>query len=95
VQKGPLESLPALRTGGVPFVLAYLYFTWAGTRQAAWLYREKRGPTAAAAIASLLVAFVLMTFDPHLTMPGTDLLFSLLVHSQPDRAVAAAAEEAW
>ncbi|MGZ4627023.1 MAG: hypothetical protein ACXV3S_12185, partial [Kineosporiaceae bacterium] len=71
-----------LWTGGVPFVLAYLYFTWVGVRQAAWIRREERGPAAVAAIASLaslLVAFVLMTFDPHLTMRGTaDLLFSLL-----------------
>ena len=71
-----------LWTGGIPFVLAYLYFTWVGSRQASWVYREERGPGAVAAIAclaSLLVAFVLMTFDPHLTMRGAaDLLFSLL-----------------
>ena len=40
------------------------------------------GPAAVAgtaSVASLLVAFVLMTFDPHLTMRGTaDMLFALL-----------------
>jgi hypothetical protein len=68
--------------GGVPFLLAYLFFTWIGLRTAHWVVRSGQGAFTVAAtgsLASLLVCFVLMTFDPHITMRGTaDLLFSLL-----------------
>jgi putative peptidoglycan lipid II flippase len=71
-----------LWTGGVPFALAYLYFTWVSVRTARGVARDGGSACAVAgagAFAALLVCFVLMTFDPHLTMRGTaDLLFSLV-----------------
>jgi hypothetical protein len=71
-----------LWTGGIPFFAAYLYFTWCAVRTTGSLARRRRdivGVVAIASVASLLVSFVLMSFDPHLTMRGTaDLLFSLL-----------------
>jgi hypothetical protein len=71
-----------LWTGGVPFLLAYLIFIWVAARTVAVAARSRRdsvGAAATAALASLSVVFVLMTFDPHLTMRGgADLLFSLL-----------------
>lgn len=71
-----------LWTGGIPFLLAYLLFTWVAVRSTAAIARSRRGPIGVAAVgsfASLIVTFVLMSLDPHLTMRGTaDLLFSLL-----------------
>jgi hypothetical protein len=71
-----------LWTGGVPFAVAFLYFMWVALRQTARVGRDCAGAAGIAGIAafaSLLVVFVLMTFDPHITMRGTaDLLFSLL-----------------
>jgi hypothetical protein len=71
-----------LWTGGVPFLLAYLTFIWVAARTVAVPARSRCdavGVAATAALASLSVVFVLMTFDPHLTMRGgADLLFSLL-----------------
>jgi hypothetical protein len=71
-----------LWTGGVPFFLAYLWFTWVGVRTARGVVRFGEGAfrvAAAASLTSLVVCFVVMTFDPHITMRGTaDLLFSLL-----------------
>jgi hypothetical protein len=71
-----------LWTGGVPFAISFLYFMWVAVRQTARVGRDGVGAVGAAGIAgcaSLLVVFVLMTFDPHITMRGTaDLLFSLL-----------------
>jgi len=71
-----------LWTGGIPFALAYVYFTWVAVRATARVAVTRAdavGAAATAAVASLVVDFVLMTFDPHLTMRGTaDLLFSLL-----------------
>jgi hypothetical protein len=71
-----------LWTGGIPFLLAYLLFMWVAIRYTASIARSRRGPIGVAALgsfASLVVTFVLMSFDPHLTMRGTgDLLFSLL-----------------
>lgn len=71
-----------LWTGGVPFAFAFLYFMWVAVRWSARVGREGAGALGVAGIASfasLLVVFVLMTFDPHITMRGSaDLLFSLL-----------------
>jgi hypothetical protein len=71
-----------LWTGGVPFFLAYVYFTWIGVRTARRVARWGEGAfrvAATACLASLVVCFVLMTFDPHITVRGSaDLLFSLL-----------------
>jgi hypothetical protein len=71
-----------LWTGGVPLFLAFGYFSWVAVRTAAAVGRIRRGIVATAgisALASTLVVFVLMSFDPHITMRGAaDLLFSLL-----------------
>lgn len=71
-----------LWTGGIPFLLAFLYFMWVAGRRTAETARHGRGAVAVAGIASfasLLAVFVLMSFDPHITMRGTaDLLFALL-----------------
>jgi hypothetical protein len=71
-----------LWTGGVPFFLAFLLFTWVAVRTTATIARSRRGPVgvaASASFASLLALFVLMSFDPHITLRGAaDLLFSLL-----------------
>jgi hypothetical protein len=71
-----------LWSGGVPLVLAFLYVTWVAARQSAGVARSGRTAYAvagAAAFCAVLVTFVLMTFDPHLTTRGTaDLLFALL-----------------
>jgi hypothetical protein len=79
-----------LWAGGIPLLLAFLYFTWAGVRATAAIARSRRGPVgvaASASLASLLAMFVLMTFDPHITLRGTaDLLFSLLALATAVRA---------
>lgn len=71
-----------LWTGGVPFVMAFLYFVWVALRGTAGVARHGAGAVGVAAVgsfASLVVVFVLMSLDPHITMRGTaDLLFSLL-----------------
>ncbi len=68
--------------GGIPFLLAFLYWTWSTLPVVASVARLGSGAFAVAAIgsfAAVIVVFVLMTFDPHLTMRGTaDLLFALL-----------------
>jgi hypothetical protein len=59
-------------------------------RATAAIARSRRGPVgvaASASLASLLAMFVLMTFDPHITLRGTaDLLFSLLALATAVRA---------
>ncbi len=71
-----------LWTGGIPFLVAFGAFTWVAVRTTASVARTRSGPVgvaATAALADLLAVFVLMAFDPHLTMRGTaDLLFALL-----------------
>jgi hypothetical protein len=70
-----------LWTGGVPMLLAYLAFTVIAVRALAGRGRrhDAVGAAALAAVASVAVVFVLMTFDPHLTMRGAaDLMFTLL-----------------
>lgn len=70
-----------LWTGGLPLLAAYLWFAWTGlstTRRRARL-DGAIGVAATAGFAATLVVFVLMTFDPHLTMRGSaDLAFPLL-----------------
>jgi len=84
-----------LWTGGIPFFLAYLYFVWVAVRTTAAVAVLRPGGTGVAAIASfasLLAMFVLMSFDPHLTMRGTaDLLFSLLGLATADTIATATA----
>jgi hypothetical protein len=71
-----------LWSGGVPLFLAYLFFTWVALRHSARVAGSGRTAYAvagAAAACAVLVTFVLMTFDPHITMRGAaDMLFSLL-----------------
>ncbi len=78
-----------LWTGGIPLALAFLYFMWVAVRTTARAARTTAAPgvAATASFASLLVVFVLMSFDPHITMRGTaDLLFSLLAMAVPSVA---------
>ncbi|NJC71278.1 hypothetical protein HC031_16380 [Planosporangium thailandense] len=74
-----------LWTGGIPFLLAFLLFTWVTARTTAAVARRHPGPrrvAASAAFASLFAVFVLMSFDPHITLRGAaDLLFSLIALS--------------
>jgi hypothetical protein len=81
-----------LWTGGIPFLLAYLWFMVVALRTTVPVARSRRdavGVAATAALAALLSVFVLMSFDPHLTMRGAaDLTFSLVAlataaHAQP------------
>ncbi len=71
-----------LWTGGVPLFVAFLWFMWVAVRATASVARSRRdavGGAATASLASLLAVFVLMAFDPHITMRGAaDLLFALL-----------------
>lgn len=71
-----------LWTGGIPFVVAFLLFMWVAVRRTAGIARSAAGAVGVAGVgsfASLLVVFVLMSLDPHITMRGiADLLFSLL-----------------
>ena len=68
--------------GGLPFLAAYLAFSWIGLVDIGRITRERRDAIGIAALASttgLAMVFVLMLFDPHLTMRGgADLLFPLL-----------------
>lgn len=71
-----------LWSGGIPLLLAFLYFMWVGWRRNIALARTRRDDVGVAAL-SLCVAFlviaVLMTIDPHLTYRGSaDLVFLLL-----------------
>ena len=71
-----------LWAGGIPLLLSFLYFLWAGGREAVTVLRTRTDALAAAALAvvvSLSVVGVLMTIDPHLTYRGSaDLMFALL-----------------
>lgn len=71
-----------LWTGGVPFLAAFLVYACVAMRATLRVARQRAdeiGSAAIAAFTALLVIFVLMTFDPHLTMRGSaDLAFPLL-----------------
>jgi hypothetical protein len=71
-----------LWTGGIPLVVAFLAFTWAALRATGPVARAGRGPlgvAATGAFAGVLIVFVNMSFDPHISMRGVaDLLFALL-----------------
>jgi hypothetical protein len=68
--------------GGLPFLLAFLYFLRTGLRRHLPLARSRQDAVGAAALAvvvALVVIGVLMVFDPHLTYRGSaDLVFSLM-----------------
>jgi len=71
-----------LWNGGIPLLVAFLAFCWIAIRTTVRVARRDRSPigaAATAAAAALSAMFVLMLFDPHLTMRGSaDLLFPLL-----------------
>jgi murein biosynthesis integral membrane protein MurJ len=91
-----------LWSGGIPLLLAFLYFLWVAWRRNIALVRSRMDDVGVAAL-SLCVAFVviavLMTIDPHLTYRGSaDLVFLLLGITAgaggPKRAGSAAAQPA-
>jgi hypothetical protein len=69
-------------SGGVPMLLAFLYFLWATLRRVASVARTRPdavGVAATASFTALAVIAVLQAFDPHLTLRGAaDLCFFLL-----------------
>ena len=71
-----------LWTGGIAFMLAFLWFLWVGVRAMARIARERSDAVGVAAIGAytaLVVTAVLMLLDPHLTLRGAaDLSFALL-----------------
>jgi hypothetical protein len=77
-----------LWTGGIPLLVAYLWFSWHGFRGSSMLAHTRpgiggpRGLAPAVGLATaiiLLVVFVLMLFDTHLTLRGpADVLFPML-----------------
>jgi hypothetical protein len=71
-----------LWVGGVPLLAVFVALTLVGGR-AAWRIGRRRtdavGVAAAAAFAAVVVVFVLMAFDPHITMRGAaDTFFVIL-----------------
>lgn len=71
-----------LWAGGIPLLLAFLYFLWTNLRGHMTLARSRQdaiGVAALAVVVALVVVSVLMIIDPHLTYRGSaDLLFALL-----------------
>jgi hypothetical protein len=71
-----------LWAGGLPLLASFLYFLFAGGREAMAVVRARTdalGAAALAVVAGLSVVGVLMIVDPHLTYRGSaDLLFALL-----------------
>jgi hypothetical protein len=80
-----------LWSGGIPLLLAFLYFVWANVRSRDVLARVRDdavGVAALAAVTALLVIGLLMVLDPHLTYRGSaDLLFALLALSVSERHI--------
>lgn len=75
--------------GGVPFLLAFLWFVGAALnrlRHIAALRADAVGSAALASFCALLVIVALMLFDPHLTVRGgADILFPMLALSLAPR----------
>ena len=71
-----------LWSGGIPFLLSFLYFVWTNVVISYRLFRTRDdaiGIAATACVVGLVVVAVLMIFDPHLSYRGSaDMLFSLL-----------------
>jgi hypothetical protein len=70
-----------LWSGGIPLLLAFLWFLWVGLRRHLPLARrpDVAGVAATAVVVTLILVGVLMVIDPHLTYRGSaDLLFALL-----------------
>jgi hypothetical protein len=80
-----------LWSGGIPLLLAFLYFLWANVRSRDALARlrdDAVGVAALAAVTALLVIGLLMVLDPHLTYRGSaDLVFALLALSLSERHI--------
>jgi hypothetical protein len=76
-----------LWSGGIPLLLAFLYFLWVGLPRHMRLFRSREdavGVAALAVVTALVVIGVLMILDPHLTYRGSaDLLFVLLGLTAP------------
>jgi hypothetical protein len=83
-----------LWTGGIPFLIAYLWFMVVAIRTTASIASRRQdavGVAAIASLASLTAVFFLMSFDPHITMRGAaDLTYTLLALATavPTRAAA-------
>jgi hypothetical protein len=81
-----------LWTGGIPLLLAFLFFVWVAVRQMAHTARERTDAFGIAAIASftaISIVAVLMTIDAGLTLRGSaDLMFSLLALASAAPALA-------
>ncbi|MDQ3895720.1 MAG: hypothetical protein M3326_00480 [Actinomycetota bacterium] len=71
-----------LWTGGLPFLLSFVYFVWTNLVISNRLLRTRDdaiGIAATACVVGLVVVAVLMVFDPHLSYRGSaDMLFALL-----------------
>ncbi len=71
-----------LWSGGIPFLLSFLYFAWTNLVFSHRVFRTRDdaiGIAATACVVGLVVVAVLMIFDPHLSYRGSaDMLFSLL-----------------
>ena len=71
-----------LWTGGIPFLLSFLYFVWTNLVISSRLLRTRDdaiGIAATGCVVGLVVVVVLMVFDPHLSYRGSaDMLFCLL-----------------
>lgn len=88
--------------GGLPFLAAFLAFSWVGLVDLGRIAKSRADPVGIAALAGstgLAMLVVLMLFDPHLTMRGgADLLFPLLalamLQPTPPRDPVASAERA-
>lgn len=82
-----------LWSGGVPLLAAFLAFSWAAMRtfiRVAHAGADAIGVAANAAAAGTAMIFVLMLFDPHLTVRGgADLFFPLMALALVSRASAA------
>jgi hypothetical protein len=78
-----------LWTGGIPLLVAFFAFTAVVLRKMLEVLRGGRdavGVAASAAFTATIVIFVLMLFDPHLTVRGSaDLFFPLLALAMIDR----------
>jgi hypothetical protein len=89
-----------LWTGGLPLLFAFFAFTWIVLRKLFGVARASFGAVsiaASAAFTTTVVIFVVMLFDPHLTVRGSaDLFFPLLALAlvRPDPAAEPDAEEA-
>jgi hypothetical protein len=71
-----------LWAGGIPLLVAFLYFLWTNLRRHITLTRLRKdavGVAALAVVVGLVIVGVLMLIDAHLTYRGSaDLLFALL-----------------